>query len=112
MIGPTFDSTLDHCRVLYDSIRGPIETEWTAESGRCTPLVRIPANVTGTSCLEDQLVEGLFADAEPLANSGITIKEEVVTDRSQMTLTNLPSRCPNKQLPKSKTTEITLLQFN
>lgn len=91
VIEPTFDPKLNHCRVLYDSIRGPIETEWKVANNKRTYRVRIPANVTATLRLKAQRVDELLVDEQPLHKVEIESKEEVSADGSSIAVISLSS---------------------
>ena len=91
VIEPTFDPALDNCRVLYDSIRGPIETEWTIVSGKRKYRVRIPANATATLRLKGRRADELLVDERPLREVGLSGKDEVAADDSSVAVISLPS---------------------
>ena len=75
VIRPTFDPDLDHCRVVYDSIRGPIETEWNVSAGTRTYRVRVPANTTARLQLPGVRVDQLSVAGKLLAESELTAKD-------------------------------------
>jgi alpha-L-rhamnosidase len=64
---------LDYARAEYDSIRGPIKTDWRRENGRLTLDVTVPANTTATVWVPTgdaaSVTEG---DKKPEAARGVT----------------------------------------
>jgi alpha-L-rhamnosidase len=91
VIQPTFDPALDHCRVLYDSIRGPIETEWTVSSDKRAYSVKIPANVAATLRLEGRRTEELLINEQSIAEAGLEGTDELAGDGSSVAVISLPS---------------------
>jgi alpha-L-rhamnosidase len=66
VIEPTFDPGLEHCRIKYDSIRGPIETEWSGTANARELRVVIPANTKATVRLTDVAPEEVLVDGKPI----------------------------------------------
>ena len=77
--------------MLYDSIRGPIETEWRVSSDKRTYSVGIPANVTATLRLEGRRTAELLIDGQPIVEAGLEGIDEVATDGSSVAVISLPS---------------------
>jgi alpha-L-rhamnosidase len=48
IVAPQLDARLTHAKVGYDSIRGPIATDWSHEGDNLVLNVTIPANTTAT----------------------------------------------------------------
>ena len=90
-IRPTFDPQLDHCLVKYDSIRGPIETEWTVEQNQRHYRILIPANTVAEVRLEGQRVANLQLDGKPLAESPLKAGDVVDESGSPVAAITLPS---------------------
>ncbi|MCG8449315.1 MAG: family 78 glycoside hydrolase catalytic domain, partial [Pirellulales bacterium] len=91
VIQPTFDPALEHCRVLYDSIRGPIETEWKVVLDKRTYRVQVPANVTATIRLSGYRVDEVRLDEKPLRECGLHVSEESTDDGFSIVVVPLPS---------------------
>lgn len=91
VIEPTFDPALDHCRVLYDSIRGPIETEWRVSPGKRSYRVKIPANTTAQLRLPGHRTGELRVDEKSLADAGLESTDEAAADDSNIAVVSLPS---------------------
>jgi alpha-L-rhamnosidase len=56
-------------RARYDSIRGPIATDWKREGSRFTLRVSIPANTTATVYLPAKGPEAITENGKPLAQA-------------------------------------------
>ncbi len=66
VIEPTFDPALEHCRIKYDSIRGPIETEWSGSAPSRMLRVVVPANTKATIRLPEVAPEEVLVDGRPV----------------------------------------------
>ncbi|WP_228714451.1 alpha-L-rhamnosidase [Posidoniimonas corsicana] len=69
IIEPTFDPHLDFCRVTYDSLHGPIKSEWSRADGARRLQVTIPANTRATVRLRGVTVDQLRVNGQ---NSDMT----------------------------------------
>ncbi|TWT97589.1 Bacterial alpha-L-rhamnosidase [Botrimarina colliarenosi] len=72
LIEPTFDPQLDWCRVEYDSVRGPIRTEWNTTKGERSYSITIPANTQATLRLRNVEGSALRQKGEPVATTRAT----------------------------------------
>jgi alpha-L-rhamnosidase len=60
---------IDWVRARYDSIRGPITSDWKAEAGGFTLDVSIPANTRATICLPTRDAASITESGKPLVES-------------------------------------------
>jgi len=72
VIEPTFDPSLQFCRVIYDSIRGPIRTSWRRSGDVIEFNVTVPTNTTATIRLRGVDAEQVKIDGKPLDAAGVT----------------------------------------
>ncbi|MEQ8849497.1 family 78 glycoside hydrolase catalytic domain [Botrimarina sp.] len=66
VIAPKIDPQLQWCRTRYDSVRGPIETDWRKEGGRLVTRLIVPANTTATIELPCDDAAGATESGQPL----------------------------------------------
>ena len=64
---PQFDPSLDHCEVIYDSIRGPIRVAWERGEMMVDLAVEIPANSRATLVLERRFLPEPAENEDELA---------------------------------------------
>jgi alpha-L-rhamnosidase len=75
--GPGFEKIIIHpvlgnlawARAKYDSIRGPIVSEWKREANRFALRVKIPANTTATVYLPAKSPDVITESGRPLAEA-------------------------------------------
>jgi alpha-L-rhamnosidase len=100
VIEPTFDPALTQCRVVYDSLRGPIRTEWNVKGDEREYQVHIPANVGGTLKLRGRHIADVTVDGKPLADSSLVAQEQTSGEGSPVTEVQLPSGEYRFSMPK------------
>jgi alpha-L-rhamnosidase len=71
VIAPQPGGSLTSAGTRYDSIRGPIETDWNIVDGRMTLNMSTPANTKTTVRLPTQNAEAVRVDDQSLADLGI-----------------------------------------
>lgn len=72
IIAPQPGGTLTSARTKYDSIRGPVETDWRLADGAMTLNFETPANTTTLVRLPTTEAGAVRADGQPLASLNVT----------------------------------------
>jgi len=68
IIRPVFGN-LTWATARYDSIRGPIDSDWKREANRLALRVSIPVNTTATVYLPAKTAEAITENGKPLAQA-------------------------------------------
>lgn len=100
VISPVFDPSLDRCRVKYDTIRGPVTSEWQVASGHRELRVEVPANTTATLHLMGAHTDHVKVDGRPLMASDLVCHEETAHNSSTATVVKLPSGSYKFSMPE------------
>ncbi len=69
ILRPQMPVGLDWAKAHYDSIRGPISSEWHVEKDAVTWAVQIPPNTTATIYLPTDKVDGITEDGKALTDA-------------------------------------------
>lgn len=91
VIQPTFDPNLKRCRVVYDSIRGPIMTDWKLVGGTRELTVDVPANTNAVLKLMGQRTNELIVDGQSIASGELTAEDQTTPAGHAVARVELPS---------------------
>lgn len=100
VIEPVFDPKLEHCRLVYDSIRGPISTEWKNDGQRRHLTVVIPPNTKAQIRLTEQELSNLELGGKAVAESGLPISSGVTSTGKPVATIAVPSGTYNLSMPR------------
>ncbi len=75
-IEPTPGGELSHARLAYNSIRGPIVSEWRLENGQFSLEVEIPANTAAVVRIPTKDRNSIREGGQPLEAVGIALSED------------------------------------